>query len=73
MEKLTRMDLGLDLEGYKDYVNNLKEFAKFDKDWEILAQDNVVPHYGTKQSEYSEHSSAQLLRAGNQVNQGEID
>jgi len=27
MEKLARGDLGLDLAGYKDYVNNLKEFA----------------------------------------------
>jgi hypothetical protein len=29
IKKLARLDLGLDLEGYKDYVNNLKEFAKF--------------------------------------------
>lgn len=73
MEKLTRMDHGLDLEGYKDYVNNLKEFAKFNKDWEILAQDNAIPHYGTMQSQYSEHSQAQLSQSGNYVNQGEID
>lgn len=33
------MDLGLDVEGYKDYVNNLKIFAKYNKDWEILAND----------------------------------
>lgn len=56
MQKLTRMDLGLDLEGYKDYVNNLKEFAKYDKDWEILAEDNATPHYGTIHSPYSEHT-----------------
>lgn len=37
MQKLTRMELGLDIEGYKDYVNNLEEFAKFDRDWEIFA------------------------------------
>jgi hypothetical protein len=24
MNKLTRMDLGLDIEAYKDYINNLK-------------------------------------------------
>jgi hypothetical protein len=29
MNKLTRMDLGLDVEAYKDYVNNLKIFAKY--------------------------------------------
>lgn len=56
MQKLTRMDLGLDLEGYKDYVNNLKEFAKYNKEWEILAEDNAAPHYGTMNSPYSEHS-----------------
>jgi hypothetical protein len=27
MQKLVRMDLGLDVEGYKDYVHNLKVFA----------------------------------------------
>jgi hypothetical protein len=39
MNKLTRMDLGLDVEAYKDYVNNLKIFAKFNSDYEILARD----------------------------------
>lgn len=67
------MEHGLDLEGYKDYVNNLKEFAKFNKDWEILAQDNAIPHYGTMQSAYSEHSQTQLAKSGSYVNQGEID
>jgi hypothetical protein len=27
LHKLTRKDLGLDLEAYKDYINNLKQFA----------------------------------------------
>lgn len=67
------MDLGLDLEGYKDYVNNLKEFAKYDKDWEILAEDNAKPHYGTMHSMYSEHSQAQLARPGAPINQMELD
>ena len=30
MNKLVRMDMGLDVEGYKEFVNNLKEFAKYD-------------------------------------------
>jgi len=29
MEKLARNDLGLDIVGYKDYVNNLKRFAAY--------------------------------------------
>lgn len=29
MNKLTRQDLGLDFESYKDYLNNLSEFAKY--------------------------------------------
>ena len=29
MDKLSRMDLGLDFESYKDYINNLKEFAAY--------------------------------------------
>jgi hypothetical protein len=32
LEKMTRTDLGLDLAGYKDYVNNLQEFASVNKD-----------------------------------------
>ena len=36
MNKLTRTDLGLDLEAYKDYVNNLEEFAKVNDDYDIL-------------------------------------
>lgn len=35
------MDLGLDVEGYKDYCNNLKMFAKYNNDWEILAKDQI--------------------------------
>lgn len=30
MNKLTRKDLGLDVEAYKDYCNNLKIFAEYD-------------------------------------------
>ena len=41
MNKLTRMELGLDVEGYKDYVNNIKQFAKYDTEYQILAQDSL--------------------------------
>lgn len=41
INKLTRKDLGIDIEAYKDYVNNLKIFAKYNKDYEILADDHI--------------------------------
>lgn len=28
-----RKDLGLDVEAYKDYVHNLKQFANYNKDY----------------------------------------
>jgi hypothetical protein len=42
MSKLTRMDLGLDVEAYKDYINNLKQFAHVNKDFEIFARDSLA-------------------------------
>lgn len=41
INKLTRMDLGLDVLAYKDYVQNLTVFAKYNKDYEILADDHI--------------------------------
>ena len=40
MNKLTRMDHGLDVAAYKDYVNNLKQFAHINKDFEVFARDD---------------------------------
>ena len=40
MNKLTRKDLGLDVEAYKDYCNNLKIFASYNQDYQILAENN---------------------------------
>ena len=48
MSKLTRKDLGLDLEAYKDYINNLRQFAHINKDFELLAKDSLhvdLPEY----------------------------
>lgn len=39
LQKLTRMDLGLDIEAYKDFINNLKQFAHVNSDFEIFARD----------------------------------
>lgn len=39
MQKLTRQDLGLDVEAYKDYINNLKQFAHVNSDFEIFARE----------------------------------
>ena len=36
------MDLGLDLEAYKDYINNLKQFAHLNHDFEIYARDQLL-------------------------------
>jgi hypothetical protein len=41
LNKLTRKDIGLDLEAYKDYVNNLKQFATLNSDFEIYARDSL--------------------------------
>lgn len=37
---MVRKDIGLDVEAYKNYVNNIKLFAKFNKDYEILASES---------------------------------
>ena len=42
LNKLSRKDLGLDVLAYKDYVNNLKEFAHINKDLNIFAAENLV-------------------------------
>jgi len=41
IQKLTRKELGLDVEAFKNYVHNLKEFAKFNVDQEILDRDDL--------------------------------
>lgn len=41
LQKLTRMDLGLDVEAYKDYINNLKQFAHVNEDFELYARDQL--------------------------------
>ena len=33
--------MGLDLIGYKDYVNNLKRFAQYNSDLGILSEDST--------------------------------
>jgi len=42
LQKLSRKDLGLDIAAYKDYVNNLKEFAHINKDLNIFAAESMV-------------------------------
>ena len=41
MSKLMRKDLGLDVESYKDYVHNLKMFAEYNTDYQVLADDHL--------------------------------
>lgn len=54
LSKLTRMDLGLDIEAYKDYVNNLKKFAHLNYDFQLFAQDSL------RLDQYSEYN--QLIK-----------
>ena len=35
------MDVGLDVEAFKDYINNTKEFAKVNNDWEIFGKEDL--------------------------------
>ena len=42
LEKLSRKDLGLDILAYKDYVNNLKEFAHINKDLNVFAAESLA-------------------------------
>lgn len=35
------MDLGLDIEAYKDYLNNLKQFAHLNNDFMLFANDDM--------------------------------
>ena len=41
MQKLTRQDLGLDVIAYKDYLNNLREFAEINKDLNAFALESL--------------------------------
>ena len=50
MQKLTRKDLGLDVEAYKDYCNNLKIFASYNNDYQILSENNQDSVQGTLNS-----------------------
>lgn len=52
MEKLARGDLGLDLLGYKDYINNLKEFANVNSDAAFFAQENMFNDGGQGQKSF---------------------
>jgi len=60
MNKLTRMDLGLDIEAYKDYCNNLKIFAQYNEDYEILASDNMNPIEGSNNSILGQRANPRL-------------
>ena len=49
LNKLSRKDLGLDVAAYKDYVQNMKEFAHLNKDLNIFAAESMI--VGTDVSE----------------------
>ena len=64
------MDIGLDVEAYKDYVNNVKMFAKFNNDYEILAKDNMKAVSETLNGPLSTMTRNQI---NNQYNEDEIE
>lgn len=45
------MEHGLDIAAYKDYVNNLKQFAHINKDFEVFARDDFFAGAGNEQME----------------------
>lgn len=62
---MARKDLGLDVAAYKDYVNNLKEFAHINKDMNIFAAENLaldanVSEMGLLQIEETSKSGAEI-------------
>lgn len=42
LNKLARKDLGIDVEAYKDYINNLKQFAHVNTDMQLYAADKLI-------------------------------
>ena len=70
MNKLCRTDLGLDVEAYKDYVNNVKIFAKHNEEFQILAEENLDPISPTLQGPLSTMSGNQL---GSRYNEDEVE
>ena len=40
--KLARVDLGLDVEGYKDFINNLKEFRKANNEFAAFTEKQLT-------------------------------
>jgi hypothetical protein len=42
LNKMARKDMGIDILGYKDYVNNLKEFAHINKDMHVFAAESMA-------------------------------
>lgn len=41
LKKYARKDLGLDIAGYKDYVSNLRQFARVNNDFDVFAKDSL--------------------------------
>ena len=51
MQKLTRNDLGLDVIAYKDYLNNLKEFANINQDLNAFALESLAVEQALEERE----------------------
>ena len=58
LQKLTRGDLGLDVLAYKDYENNLREFANINKDLNAFALESLAVDQAL---EDREHTAVRLV------------
>ena len=54
LQKLTRTDLGLDVLAYKDYENNLREFANINKDLNAFALEALAVEQALEDREHTE-------------------
>ena len=60
------MDLGLDVEAYRDYINNLEQFAHFNPDFEIYAREQLY-------FDAPENREMIELKTGEQVTEDMLD
>lgn len=55
MEKLVRRDMGIDLEGYREHINNIIQLRKLDKNFEPIEHnvhdENIMDAYHKKKEE----------------------
>jgi hypothetical protein len=56
------MELGLDIEGFKDYVHNVKVLAKFSHEFDILANDDMKIDPSSHNSPFGTSKPSDLIK-----------